>query len=48
MICVRLRLQLGRDLVLSRTGKIDPSELAKGSERPWVTRVCDELLALKP
>ena len=45
---VRLCLQLGRELSQPWAGKLDPSELPKGSDRPWVSRSGDGLLVLKP
>jgi len=35
---VRLCLQLGRDLSRPWAGKLDPSQLPTGSDRPWVFR----------
>ena len=45
---VRLCLQLGRELSLPWASKLDPSQLPKGSDRPWVSRSIDGLLVLKP
>lgn len=45
---VRLCLQLGRELAQPWAGKLDPSQLPKGSDRPWVSRSGDGLLVLKP
>lgn len=45
---VRLCLQLGRELPAPWVGKLDPSQLPKGSNRPWVSRSADGLLVLKP
>lgn len=45
---VRLCLQLGRELSQPWVGKLDPSQLPKGSDRPWVSRSTDGLLVLKP
>jgi hypothetical protein len=45
---VRLCLQLGRELCQPWAGKLDPSQLPKGSNRPWVSRLADGLLMLKP
>lgn len=45
---VRLCLLLGRELSLPWAGKLDPSRLPKGSDRPWVSRSSDGLLVLKP
>lgn len=45
---VRLCLQLGRELSQPWAGKLNPSELPKGSNRPWVWRSPDGLLVLKP
>lgn len=45
---VRLCLQLGREFSQPWAGKLDPSELPKGSDRPWVSRSADGLLVLKP
>lgn len=45
---VRLCLQLGRELQQPWVGKLDPSKLPKGSDRPWVSRSPDGLLVLKP
>jgi len=45
---VRLCLQLGRELSQPWAGKLNPSQLPKGSDRPWVSRSSDGLLVLKP
>lgn len=45
---VRLCLQLGRELSQPWVNKLDPSQLPKGSDRPWVSRSADGLLVLKP
>ena len=45
---VRLCLQLGRELSQPWVGKLDPSQLPKGSGGPWVSRLADGLLVLKP
>lgn len=45
---VRLCLQLGRELAQPWISKLDPSQLPKGSDRPWVSRADDGLLVLKP
>ena len=45
---VRLCLQLGRELSQPWFGKLDQSQLPKGSDRPWVSRSADGLLVLKP
>lgn len=45
---VRLCLQWGRELSQPWVGKLDPSQLPKGSCRPWVWRSPDGLLVLKP
>ena len=45
---VRLCLQLGRELSQPWVGKLDPSQLPNGSDRPWVSRSSDGLLVLKP
>jgi len=45
---VRLCLQLGRELSQPWAGKLDPSQLPKGSDWPWVSRSGDGLLVLKP
>jgi hypothetical protein len=45
---VRLCLQLGRELSQPWASKLDPSQLPKGSDRPWVSRSIDGLLVLKP
>jgi hypothetical protein len=45
---VRLCLQLGRELSPPWFGKLDQSQLPKGSDRPWVSRSHDGLLVLKP
>lgn len=45
---VRLCLQLGRELAQPWISKLDPSQLPKGSDRPWVSRSDDGLLVLKP
>jgi Transcriptional regulator, AbiEi antitoxin, Type IV TA system len=44
---VRLCLQLGRELSQPWAGKLDPSQLPRGSDRPWVSRSADGLLVLK-
>jgi hypothetical protein len=44
---VRLCLNLGRELGLSWSSKLDPAELPLGSARPWVSRSSDGLLVLK-
>lgn len=44
----RLCLQLGRELSRPWGSKLDPSQLPKGSDRPWVSRSADGLLVLKP
>jgi hypothetical protein len=45
---VRLCLQLGREQSQPWVKKLDPSQLPKGSDRPWVSRSGDGLLVLKP
>jgi len=45
---VRLCLQLGREVAQPWASKLDPSQLPKGSDRPWVSRSDDGLLVLKP
>ncbi|MDE2235670.1 MAG: type IV toxin-antitoxin system AbiEi family antitoxin domain-containing protein [Gammaproteobacteria bacterium] len=45
---VRLCLQLGRELSQPWAGKLNPSQLPKGSDKPWVSRSADGLLVLKP
>ena len=45
---VRLCLQLGRELAQPWASKLNPSQLPKGSDRPWVSRSDDGLLVLKP
>ena len=45
---VRLCLQLARELSLPWVGKLSPSELPTGSERPWVSRGSHGVLVLKP
>jgi Transcriptional regulator, AbiEi antitoxin, Type IV TA system/Transcriptional regulator, AbiEi antitoxin N-terminal domain len=45
---VRLCLQLGRELSLPWTAKLDPAQLPTGSARAWVSRSVDGLLVLKP
>jgi hypothetical protein len=45
---VRLCLQLGREQSLPWVKKLNPSQLPKGSDRPWVSRSGDGLLVLKP
>jgi hypothetical protein len=45
---VRLCLQLGLELSQPWAGKLDPSQLPNGSDRPWVSRSGDGLLVLKP
>jgi hypothetical protein len=42
------RLQIRRGLSQPRASKLDPSQLPKGSDRPWVSRSADGLLVLKP
>ena len=44
---VRLCLNLGKELKLHWSSKLDPTELPLGSERPWVSRSSDGLLVLK-
>jgi len=44
---VRLCLQLGRELSPPWVGKLDPSELPKGSNQRWVSRSADGLLVLR-
>jgi hypothetical protein len=44
---VRLCLQLGRELSQPWAGKLDPSELPKGSNQRWVSRSADGLLVLR-
>ena len=44
---VRLCLNLGKELKLPWSSKLDPTELPLGSERPWVSRSSDGLLVLK-
>jgi hypothetical protein len=44
---VRLCLNLGRELGLPWSSKLDPTELPLGSARPWVSRSSDGLLVLK-
>lgn len=44
---VRLCVQLGRDLSLPWSKKLDPLELPGGSDRPWVGRTKEGLLVLK-
>ncbi|WNV04112.1 type IV toxin-antitoxin system AbiEi family antitoxin domain-containing protein [Candidatus Methylospira mobilis] len=45
---VRLCLQLGRELSLPWVTKLDATQLPTGSAQPWVSRVDDGLLILKP
>lgn len=45
---VRLCLHLGRELSQPWVDKLDPSQLPKGSDRPWVSRSTDGLLVLEP
>ena len=45
---VRLCLQLGGEFSQPWFGKLDQSQLPKGSDRPWVSRSADGLLVLKP
>lgn len=45
---VRLCLQLGRELSLPWSAKLDPATLPTGSNRPWVSRSGGGLLVLKP
>jgi len=45
---VRLCLQLGRELSLPWSAKLDPAQLPTGSDRRWVSRTDDGLLILKP
>jgi hypothetical protein len=45
---VRLCLQLGRELSLPWSAKLDPAQLPTGSDRRWVSRSDDGLLVLKP
>jgi len=45
---VRLCLRFGRELSQPWADKLDPSQLPKGSDRPWVSRSGDGLLVLKP
>lgn len=45
---VRLCLQLGRELSLPWTEKLDRSRLPTGSDKPWVSRSKEGLLILKP
>ena len=43
---MRLCLQLGRELSQPWAGKLDPSHLPKGSDRPWVSGSAVVLLVL--
>lgn len=45
---VRLCLQLGRELSLPWSSKLDPNTLPKGSDRPWVRKSSEGVLVLKP
>ncbi len=45
---VRLCLNLGRELSLPWAAKLDPDDLPKGSNSPWVSRTADGVLVLKP
>jgi hypothetical protein len=45
---VRLCLQIGRELSLPWTAKLDPAQLPTGSARAWVSRSVNGLLVLKP
>lgn len=44
---VRLCLQLGRDLSLPWSKKLDPASLPTGGDRPWVSRTSEGLLVLR-
>jgi hypothetical protein len=43
---VRLCLQLGRELSQPWASKLDPAQLPRGSDRPWVSRSANGLLVL--
>jgi hypothetical protein len=45
---VRLCLHLGREFQRPWVSELDPSQLPKGSDRPWVWRSAEGLLVLKP
>lgn len=45
---VRLCLQLGKELSLPWSSKLEPATLPTGSSRPWVSKSADGLLVLKP
>jgi hypothetical protein len=45
---VRLCLQLGKELSLPWSEKLDRSQLPTGSDKPWVSRSKEGLLILKP
>lgn len=45
---VRLCLKLGSELSQPWATKLDPTQLPKGSDRPWVSRSATGLLVLKP
>lgn len=45
---VRLCLQLGRELKLNWSSKLDVAKLPTGSDRPWVSKSKHGLLVLKP
>jgi len=45
---VRLCLQLGRELALPWSTKLDAAQLPTGSDRAWVSRSSEGLLILKP
>lgn len=45
---VRLCLQLGRERSQPWAAKLDPAQLPRGSDRPWVSRSAGGLLVLKP
>jgi hypothetical protein len=44
---VRLCLNIGKELRLPWSSKLDPTKLPLGSARPWVSRSSDGLLVLK-
>jgi hypothetical protein len=44
---VRLCLQLGRELSTPWAAKLAAADLPTGSDRPWVSKTSDSLLALK-
>ncbi len=45
---VRLCLNLGSELSVAWAARHDTAQLPKGSSRPWVSRLADSVLVLKP